>query len=244
MLSATRPRRPRHAPSPRPSSLRVRRVAPTGAGNGRSAVAAFYPLAWVTGRVAGDGWTVENLTGPGTEPHDLALAIKQTAALAGGRPGRPRARLPAGGRRDCRDQRPDAAGRRRGRGGRPACPPPSTSTSGRGARGHDHGDLDPHFWQDPLLMADLADAVADQLAEIDPDGATTYADNAAGAARRARDARPGVRRRPRDLRAHHDRGQPRGLLLPRALRAALRGDRRPLPRRRADPGRPRPAAGR
>ena len=45
--------------------------------------------------------------------------------------------------------------------------------------GHDHGDLDPHFWQDPLLMADLADAVADQLGELDPDARATYADNAA-----------------------------------------------------------------
>ncbi len=53
-----------------------------GAGNGRSAVAAFYPLAWVTGRVAGDEWTVENLTSPGTEPHDLSLDITQTAAVA------------------------------------------------------------------------------------------------------------------------------------------------------------------
>src|SRR6476660_4712259 len=52
-----------------------------GAGNGRSAVAAFYPLAWVTGRVAGDGWTVDNLTQPGQEPHDLSLTIAQTAAL-------------------------------------------------------------------------------------------------------------------------------------------------------------------
>ena len=37
--------------------------------------------------------------------------------------------------------------------------------------GHDHGDLDPHFWLDPLLMADVADAVADELGELDPDHA-------------------------------------------------------------------------
>ena len=44
--------------------------------------------------------------------------------------------------------------------------------------GHDHGDTDPHFWQDPLLMADLADAVAEGLAEVDADGAATYRANA------------------------------------------------------------------
>lgn len=50
-------------------------------GSGRQAVASFYPLAWVTERVAGDGWTVDNLTQPGQEPHDLDLTIAQTASL-------------------------------------------------------------------------------------------------------------------------------------------------------------------
>ena len=45
--------------------------------------------------------------------------------------------------------------------------------------GHDHEGLDPHFWQDPMRMADVADAVADSLAEIDPDHADEYAANAA-----------------------------------------------------------------
>src|SRR4051812_40251388 len=49
--------------------------------DGRQAVASFYPLAWVTEQVAGDAWTVENLTQPGQEPHDLDLNIAQTAAL-------------------------------------------------------------------------------------------------------------------------------------------------------------------
>jgi zinc transport system substrate-binding protein len=44
--------------------------------------------------------------------------------------------------------------------------------------GHDHGDLDPHFWLDPVRMADVADAVADALAEVDPDNADDYAANA------------------------------------------------------------------
>src|SRR5690606_33711165 len=44
--------------------------------------------------------------------------------------------------------------------------------------GHDHGVLDPHFWQDPLRMATLADAVAEQLSEVDPDHAEDYSANA------------------------------------------------------------------
>jgi zinc transport system substrate-binding protein len=45
--------------------------------------------------------------------------------------------------------------------------------------GHDHGDLDPHFWLDPLRMADLADEVARALGEADPKHADEYAARAA-----------------------------------------------------------------
>ena len=40
--------------------------------------------------------------------------------------------------------------------------------------------MDPHFWQDPLRLADLGDAVADTLSEVDEDHADEYAANAAG----------------------------------------------------------------
>lgn len=150
-------------------------------GNGRRAVAAFYPLAWVTGRVAGDEWQVTNLTAPGAEPHDLSLDIAQTAEVS-------RADLvviehgfqPAI-EETVETNAPDAAvidaadvvdlmsaeEHEKDRG------------EEHEESGHGQGDLDPHFWQDPLLMADLADAVADQLAEIDPEQASAYADRAA-----------------------------------------------------------------
>ena len=147
------------------------------AGNGRSAVAAFYPLAWVTGQVAGDEWEVTNLTGPGTEPHDLSLDIKQTATLAeadlivlehGFQPAVDEtvdANAPDAEIVDAADV--------------VELMPASEHEHEHEEAGHDHGDLDPHFWQDPLLMADLGDAVADRLVELDPDGAATYEDNAA-----------------------------------------------------------------
>ena len=140
-----------------------------GAGNGRSAVAAFYPLAWVTGRVAGDDWTVENLTQPGQEPHDLALTIAQTAALEdadlivledGFQPAV-----------DATVEEADA----------PVLDAAAVVDLLPASKDEheEHGDVDPHFWLDPLLVADLADAVSDELGEIDPDAARTYADNAA-----------------------------------------------------------------
>jgi zinc transport system substrate-binding protein len=44
--------------------------------------------------------------------------------------------------------------------------------------GVDSDETDPHFWQDPLLLADVGDAVADQLSDTDPDHAADYRANA------------------------------------------------------------------
>lgn len=138
----------------------------TGAAETRehAAVASFYPLAWVTSHVAGDAWTVTNLTTPGGEPHDLELSIEATADLA-------EAALVV----YLADFQPAVDD--------------SVSTNATGATLDaaevttlrpvaEGGDVDPHFWLDPLLMADLGDAVAEQLASLDPDGATTYRSNA------------------------------------------------------------------
>ena len=44
--------------------------------------------------------------------------------------------------------------------------------------GVDSAEVDPHFWLDPLMLADLGDAVADKLADLDPDHAEDYRGNA------------------------------------------------------------------
>jgi zinc transport system substrate-binding protein len=151
------------------------------AGSGRPAAAAFYPLAWVTSRVAGDGWSVQNLTQPGQEPHDLTLDVAQTAALE-------QAELvvleegfqPAVDETAANVEAPvlDAASVVDLL---PASPEDheGETEEEHAEEGHDHGDLDPHFWLDPLLVADFGDAVADELAQVDPDNADTYAANAA-----------------------------------------------------------------
>jgi ABC-type Zn uptake system ZnuABC Zn-binding protein ZnuA len=55
---------------------------------------------------------------------------------------------------------------------------------------HDHahanGDPDPHFWTCPLVVADFAEALAGELARLDPPGADTYRRNAAAMAQRLR----------------------------------------------------------
>ncbi len=55
-----------------------------------------------------------------------------------------------------------------------------TSASEDDHSDHDHGPLDPHFWLDPLRLAEVGEALATELGELDPDGAPTYAENLAG----------------------------------------------------------------
>ena len=153
-------------------------------GSGRRAVASFYPLAWVTERVAGDDWTVENLTQPGQEPHDLTLDVAQTAALEqadlvvleeGFQPAvdetAANVDAPVLDAVSVLDLLPASADEHEGE-------TEEEHAEHEGEEEHAHGDLDPHFWLDPLMVADFADAVADELGEVDPDGAQAYADNA------------------------------------------------------------------
>lgn len=151
-------------------------------------VAAFYPLQYVTQRVAGDRAEVTTLTGPGGEPHDLELAPRQTADISeadvlvfesGFQPAVDKSVEANAG--DARTV--DAA--------EVVDLVPLEEEHGDEEHGdeehadeehpedeHGHGDLDPHFWQDPARMAVLGDAVADTLGEADPDHAEEYAANA------------------------------------------------------------------
>jgi zinc transport system substrate-binding protein len=58
-------------------------TASTTAPGKRSVVAAFYPLAFAAERVGDGKVAVDNLTPPGSEPHDLELAPKTVARIAG-----------------------------------------------------------------------------------------------------------------------------------------------------------------
>ncbi|MFY7067290.1 metal ABC transporter substrate-binding protein [Nocardiopsis changdeensis] len=49
---------------------------------------------------------------------------------------------------------------------------------GAGGDGHDHGDLDPHFWLDVDLMSQVAGALGERLGELNPEAAAEYTANA------------------------------------------------------------------
>lgn len=154
---------------------------PSSDGTGKvSVVAAFYPLEFISSRVGGDHVSITDLTAPGAEPHDLELSVKETAEVS-------EADLVVyekgfQAQVDAAVDQSDAPTVDAGA---------AAGLEKIGHDGHDHeggsthgestglGDLDPHFWQDPLKMADVADTVAEELATIDPANADSYRANAA-----------------------------------------------------------------
>ncbi|WP_028637686.1 metal ABC transporter substrate-binding protein [Nocardioides sp. URHA0032] len=139
-----------------------------GLDNGVQVAAAFYPLAYVAARVAGDAATVENLTAPGGEPHDLEPTVRETAEVA-------QADLVVfeRGFQPAVDDTVDENA-----GGAVLDAADVVSLVPFRDHGVDSDEDDPHFWQDPLLLAEVGDAVADQLSDIDPAHADDYAANA------------------------------------------------------------------
>ena len=147
-------------------------------GSGPRVVASFYPLEYVAERVAGDSAQVIGLTTPGGEPHDLELTVRQTAEVA-----------EADVLVHLRDFQPavdeavDQAGAEHVVDAAEVADlvSPEELDGGEHAEddGHDHGDVDPHFWTDPIRMASLADAVAQALVDADPDNADSYETNLA-----------------------------------------------------------------
>lgn len=155
-----------------------------------SVAAAFYPLAFVADRVAeGTDTEVDLLTQPGKEPHDLELDVNETATVvkadlvvfeSGFQPAvddtvEQNAEGVVLDAADVVDLIPVEE----------SAEEHEEHEEHAGEEGdshedeHGHGDLDPHFWQDPLRMADLGDAMAEELATIDEDDADTYRANAA-----------------------------------------------------------------
>lgn len=149
----------------------------SGSDSGKVQVAAaFYPLEFVAERVAGDLAEVTPLTKPGVEPHDLELSINQTAALQsadliltehGFQPA-----VDDAVEQDVKGEVVDVE---------------KVVELRKAEEGHEeehaedehgHGESDPHFWHDPLLMAQYAESVRDALVEADPDNAETYEANA------------------------------------------------------------------
>jgi zinc transport system substrate-binding protein len=149
-----------------------------GGEDGVTVVAAFYPLEWVASRVGGDAVTVSSLTPPGAEAHDLELAPQDVAAVAEAdlvvflKGFQPAVDEAAGS--EAGDRAWDA-----GQAADLSLTAPAHDDSHEDEAHAGDEAADPHFWLDPTRLASVGDALAGRLAEIDPDDAAAYEDNAA-----------------------------------------------------------------
>lgn len=152
------------------------------ASGGLRVAAAFYPLEEIARAVGGARASVTGLTPPGSGPHDLELRASQVVALeradvivflgAGFQPAVEK--LVAQRRGDdviAIDLLDEVTLRRVD----PAVPGVRGDVDGEVL----DGDRDPHVWVDPARFAELVDTVNRTFATADPDGAATYARNAA-----------------------------------------------------------------
>jgi zinc transport system substrate-binding protein len=156
----------------------------TAGGGHLTVVAGFYPLEWATARVGGDRVSVSSLTPPGAEAHDLELTPQDVGAvtdadllvyLDGFQPALDEA---AGSQAE--DHAWDAGDAADLMTGEPHAHDGDEHAEDEHAEeGHADEAIDPHFWLDPLRLAAVGDALAERLTELDPDGATTYEENAA-----------------------------------------------------------------
>ncbi|WP_402469337.1 metal ABC transporter substrate-binding protein [Isoptericola aurantiacus] len=149
-------------------------------------LASFYPLQYVAEQVGGDLVSVDNLTPPAAEPHDLELAPAQVREVgdadlvvyqSGFQPAVDEA-VEARSPEHLVDAA-DVVELEESPGTVEHLDDADEHADEEGEDGHDHGTLDPHFWLDPTRLEPVADAVADELSAADPDNAETYAANAA-----------------------------------------------------------------
>ena len=157
--------------------------------DGVTVLASFYPLQYITQQIGGDLVTVDNLTPPAAEPHDLELSPAQvrevgTADLVVYLSGFQNAvdeaieaRAPehvvdaadaAGLVEHAEETEEEHAGETE----------EEHAEHAEEGDEHGHGATDPHFWLDPSRLAAVGQAVAEELAAVDPDNADVYADGA------------------------------------------------------------------
>lgn len=161
-------------------------AATTGSGSGERprVLAAFYPLEWLSQKVAGPDAEVGTLTSPGVEPHDLELTPRQIAEieradlivyLKGVQPAVDEAVA-----EHAPDRSFDVA---TAVATLPAAGADPHEEDGHEEEGHTEPDYDPHLWLDPSRFATVATRLGDRLAETGGAHAAAFRERAAATAR-------------------------------------------------------------
>ena len=132
-------------------------------------IASFYPLQFVAQRIVGDQADVTTLTGPGVEPHDLELTVRQTAKLSDAD-----VVIYEKGVSPAVDGAVANSGPEHVLDTTTVVPlqPPAAGEEAANGESMDNGD--PHFWQDPTLLAKVATAFTRIMVKVDPENAPSY----------------------------------------------------------------------
>ncbi|MGB6023244.1 MAG: metal ABC transporter substrate-binding protein [Ornithinimicrobium sp.] len=154
---------------------------PSASSSETTIVTGFYPLEFIATRVAGDLATVDTLTAPGAEPHDVELSPQAVGSV-----GTADLVLYSADLQAAVDDAVEQQGGDHTLDVNEAADLISTGAEHEhegeheGEHEHEGADtsLDPHFWLDPARMGSVTDLVAERLVEMDPDHATTYQSNA------------------------------------------------------------------
>lgn len=167
----------------------------SGGSGGLTVVTSNYPLSYLVARIGGEHVDVTDLATPGADAHGLELSVRQVMAVQEAGlvlqiPGYQASlddaiasgdgdnvldistivtMLPTGGH----DEEASDAG------GDEHAEDESHDEHEESHDEHDHGPNDPHFWHDPLRMAEVGDALAARLAELAPDGTDAFSTAAA-----------------------------------------------------------------
>ncbi len=173
-------------------------------------LASFYPLQFLAEEIGGDLVTVDSLTPPGGEPHDLQLSPQKVAEI-----GSADAIVYLSGFQSAVDEAVEHSApenvidvapavqllESEGHNEDPHDGQSGTKESdhnhGREGQsgdqetghhqGHDHDGVDPHFWLDPMRMSQAATSIGQAFAKADPANAQTYTTNAATVAKSMED---------------------------------------------------------
>ncbi|MFC6086378.1 metal ABC transporter substrate-binding protein [Sphaerisporangium aureirubrum] len=140
-------------------------------------LAAFYPLEWMSAKVAGPDATVTTLTQPGVEPHDLELDPRQIASveqsdlvvyIKGVQPA-----VDEAVGEQAEGKAFDAAA------AITTLPPTGDEEEGHGG---EKPSYDPHVWLDPARLAAAVTELGKRLGQADPAHAAGYTERAKAAA--------------------------------------------------------------
>jgi zinc transport system substrate-binding protein len=161
--------------------------ADTSAQGDLEVVAAFYPLQYAVEQIGGDRVSVTGLTKPGVEPHDLELTPKAVATvsdadsvvyLKGFQPAVDDAvadQAKDKGFDVTSSARLDLQAQPHGHEGESEAEHDAHAEEEEHAEEeHAEGSVDPHFWLDPERYADVSEAIAARLGELDPEHADEF----------------------------------------------------------------------